>query len=328
VGGKRLLECKWQARGDPILPRKRGCEAGDGKVHCDESLASRATRVKPPRACAVDGSALLKCVKGKLAVAKSANARSTQRSALRPLGNGAPRGGDDRTAHGPLAVVVSTSTARWSVATHHRFLAPLLPAAAATAAPDRGRAALAVLLRLRSAGGKLDAAVGDDGRSSTRRFVLTATNLRKSHAARLRQRCVFAELSQHLRDGSHVVIADGHHATLVRGLLSARQLGRLPIVGSRLRRQWGGLVVATHCVGRVKVVELRRKLASSPGRTFTPTASQIVRCCAARVTSPWCRRATARCAHARLIGSGRRCVCCAQQWSRPKTRAIIRNGKR
>ena len=46
---------------------------------------------------------------------------------------------------------------------------------------------------------------------------------------------------------------------MVRGLLGARSYERLPVVGSRLRRKWGGLVAETHCIGRVKVRELERR---------------------------------------------------------------------
>lgn len=57
-----------------------------------------------------------------------------------------------------------------------------------------------------------------------------------------------------------VVIATGTSPLLVRGLLSARRFGRLPIVGSRFRRRWGGLVIETHCTGTTKVQELERRL--------------------------------------------------------------------
>ena len=46
----------------------------------------------------------------------------------------------------------------------------------------------------------------------------------------------------------------------MRGLLRARKLPLIPIVGTRLRRRWGGLVTETHCIGKTKVRELQRKL--------------------------------------------------------------------
>ncbi|HXK19819.1 MAG TPA: haloacid dehalogenase-like hydrolase [Polyangiaceae bacterium] len=119
----------------------------------------------------------------------------------------------------------------------------------------------AALLRLRSSTAASSAllwamTVG----SSTRRFVLALRTYAKGTLPAYASDAIFAELSRHLRDGSRVVIATGTLPTLVRGLLRARELGMLPIVGSRLRRQWGGLVVATHCVGRAKVAELRKQL--------------------------------------------------------------------
>ncbi len=56
-----------------------------------------------------------------------------------------------------------------------------------------------------------------------------------------------------------MVIATGSLPTLARGLLAARQLRRLPVVGTRLARKWGGLIARTHCTGPVKVQELSRK---------------------------------------------------------------------
>jgi phosphatidylglycerophosphatase C len=71
---------------------------------------------------------------------------------------------------------------------------------------------------------------------------------------------LFAELSRELALGRRVVVATGTLPALVRGLLRARGLPPLSVVGSRLRCRHGGLVVATHCVGRVKAQELERRL--------------------------------------------------------------------
>jgi len=70
----------------------------------------------------------------------------------------------------------------------------------------------------------------------------------------------FLELAAQIQAGKRVVIATGSMPVLVRGLLRARKLGPIPIVGSRLRRRWGGLVTETHCIGRTKVRELQLRL--------------------------------------------------------------------
>ncbi|HEX2674821.1 MAG TPA: HAD family hydrolase [Polyangiaceae bacterium] len=71
---------------------------------------------------------------------------------------------------------------------------------------------------------------------------------------------IFGELDAQLQAGHRVVIATGSMPLLVRGLFRARKLPLVPIVGSRLRRRWGGLVTETHCIGKTKVRELQRKL--------------------------------------------------------------------
>jgi phosphatidylglycerophosphatase C len=95
--------------------------------------------------------------------------------------------------------------------------------------------------------------------SSTRNFVLALRQYAKGTLPDYAREAIFAELARHLRAGSRVVIATGSLPLLVRGLLSARSFGRLPVVGSRFRHKWGGLVTETHCTGRVKVRELQRK---------------------------------------------------------------------
>ena len=95
--------------------------------------------------------------------------------------------------------------------------------------------------------------------SSTRSFVLALRSYAKSTLPRYAHASIFNELAQHVADGSRVVIATGSLPILAHGLLAARQLGRLPVVGTRLRRKWGGLVAPTHCVGQVKVAELSRR---------------------------------------------------------------------
>ncbi|MES1183798.1 MAG: haloacid dehalogenase-like hydrolase [Myxococcales bacterium] len=94
---------------------------------------------------------------------------------------------------------------------------------------------------------------------STRRFVLALREYAKATLPGFAHEEIFAELTRHVSAGDHVVIATGTLPPLVRGLLGARRHHRLPVVGSRLRRKWGGLVAETHCIGRVKVRELERR---------------------------------------------------------------------
>jgi len=96
---------------------------------------------------------------------------------------------------------------------------------------------------------------------STRQFVLALRRYARVRLPRYAHDAIFAELTRHLIAGDRVVIATGTVPVLARALLGARGLARLPVVGSRMRRRWGGLVAVTHCIGKVKVRELRRKLA-------------------------------------------------------------------
>jgi phosphatidylglycerophosphatase C len=95
---------------------------------------------------------------------------------------------------------------------------------------------------------------------STRAFVLALRRYARDALPSYANEFVFSELSRHVRAGARVVIATGSHPLLVRGLFEARKFARLPIVGSRFRSRFGGLVAETHCVGRIKVRELERKL--------------------------------------------------------------------
>jgi phosphatidylglycerophosphatase C len=118
--------------------------------------------------------------------------------------------------------------------------------------------ALLVALRsLRAAGSVLlwGMTVG----ASTRSFVGALRRYGRHTLPQFANEAVFAELTRHVQAGSRVVIATGTVPVLVRELLAARGFGQLPIVGSRLRRKWGGLVAETHCTGRTKVHELCRK---------------------------------------------------------------------
>jgi len=120
---------------------------------------------------------------------------------------------------------------------------------------------LALLLRLRSlqAASSVLLWVMTVG-APTRQFVLALRRYAMRTLPGYAHDAIFAELSRHLDAGNRVVIATGTVPLLARGLLGARGLGRLPVVGSRMYRRWGGLVAGTHCIGRVKVRELKRKL--------------------------------------------------------------------
>jgi phosphatidylglycerophosphatase C len=94
--------------------------------------------------------------------------------------------------------------------------------------------------------------------TSTRSFVLALREYASRTLPSFAHDSIFEELVK-LREGHQVVIATGSVPVLVRGLLAARKLGRLPVVGTRLRRKWGGLTTETHCTGSVKVEELERR---------------------------------------------------------------------
>jgi phosphatidylglycerophosphatase C len=96
--------------------------------------------------------------------------------------------------------------------------------------------------------------------SSTRSFVLALKHYAQHTLPSYANEAIFEELARHLREGHRVVIATGTVPLLVRGLLGARTIGRISVVGSRFRARWGGLISETHCVGRVKVRELQRRL--------------------------------------------------------------------
>ena len=98
---------------------------------------------------------------------------------------------------------------------------------------------------------------------STRAFVLALRLYARDTLPSYANELVFSELSRQVQAGARVVVATGSLPLLVRGLFDARKVGRLPIVGSRFRRRFGGLVAETHCIGRVKVRELQRRLSIS-----------------------------------------------------------------
>jgi phosphatidylglycerophosphatase C len=93
----------------------------------------------------------------------------------------------------------------------------------------------------------------------TRRFAAALRRYSRDVLPRYACEFIFSELTRHAAEGRHVVIATGTLPLVVRNLLRVRNLRPLPIVGSRLRRKWGGLVAVTHCTGPVKVRELERR---------------------------------------------------------------------
>jgi len=119
--------------------------------------------------------------------------------------------------------------------------------------------ALALGLRSRSAAASVLLWAMTVG-SSTRSFVLDLRHYARHILPSYANDAIFDELARHVREGRRVVIATGTVPLLVRGLLSARNVGRVSVVGSRFRSRWGGLISETHCVGRVKVRELQRRL--------------------------------------------------------------------
>lgn len=96
--------------------------------------------------------------------------------------------------------------------------------------------------------------------TSTRSFARALRRYAAEILPTYANEAIFVELAAQLQAGHRVVIATGTMPVLVRGLLRARQLSPIPIVGTRLRRRWGGLTAETHCIGRAKVRELQRKL--------------------------------------------------------------------
>jgi phosphatidylglycerophosphatase C len=126
-------------------------------------------------------------------------------------------------------------------------LAAVLPLAVALGVRSRSAAA-SVLLWAMTVG------------ASTRSFVLALRHYAKDTLPSYANGSIFLELARHLREGRRVVIATGTVPLLVRGVLRARNVGRLSVVGSRFRSRWGGLISETHCIGPVKVRELERRL--------------------------------------------------------------------
>ena len=105
------------------------------------------------------------------------------------------------------------------------FVIPLLPVALLLLTTRSQAAAGSVLLWAMTLG------------VSTRSFVLALRSYASHTLPDYAFDAVFDELAGHVREGRRVLIATGSLPVLVRGLLAARQLGRLPTVGTRVRRR-------------------------------------------------------------------------------------------
>ncbi len=120
---------------------------------------------------------------------------------------------------------------------------------------------LAALFRLRSLAAAASVLLwGMTFGVSTRLFLAELRRYGREVLPGLVNPAVFAELERHLGEGRTVVVATGTVPLLVRALVRSRGLAPIPVVGTRLRRRFGGFVADTHCIGRTKVRELERRL--------------------------------------------------------------------
>ncbi|HWP09496.1 MAG TPA: HAD family hydrolase [Polyangiaceae bacterium] len=69
-----------------------------------------------------------------------------------------------------------------------------------------------------------------------------------------------AALADHDKKGDLVIVATAAPASVVHHLLRARGLPPARVVGTLVKRRFGGLVTRPHCIGAVKVRELERRL--------------------------------------------------------------------
>jgi phosphatidylglycerophosphatase C len=119
--------------------------------------------------------------------------------------------------------------------------------------------------------------------ASTRGFVVALRRYGTRRLPRLAHELVWSELTRRLGRGERVVIATGTAPTLVRALLRAREVPRLPVAGSRFRRRFGGLIATTHCIGRAKPRELKRRHGIEAWSTvYTDSAADYALVSAAR----------------------------------------------
>jgi phosphatidylglycerophosphatase C len=93
----------------------------------------------------------------------------------------------------------------------------------------------------------------------TRPLVLALRSYSRTALARRANEATLAALAAHVAAGHTVIVATAAPAVVVRELLCARGLPAVRVVGTRLRRRWGGLVTDPHCIGITKVHELERR---------------------------------------------------------------------
>jgi phosphatidylglycerophosphatase C len=62
---------------------------------------------------------------------------------------------------------------------------------------------------------------------------------------------------EHISAGDRVLIVTGCAEDLAQAICDRLGVGDVEIVGSRIARRWGGVVVLEHCIGRQKVKRLR-----------------------------------------------------------------------
>ncbi len=60
-------------------------------------------------------------------------------------------------------------------------------------------------------------------------------------------------LARHQANGDQIVVATGAISSLVQLILEAESIQNLSVVGSTLKRRWGGLVADQHCLGPNKL---------------------------------------------------------------------------
>jgi HAD superfamily phosphoserine phosphatase-like hydrolase len=147
----------------------------------------------------------------------------------------------------------------------------------------------------------------------TRRFVRELEDYAKRVLPGLASERIFAELGTQRSAGRRVVIATGTVPLLVRSLLRRRGLPPLEVVGSRLRAFAGGLVVETHCTGRCKVRELKRRLG-------------VTRWLAVYTDSHADRALIRMAGHVTLVGPGARTLALTQRMLGPGALRVLPRG--
>ena len=95
---------------------------------------------------------------------------------------------------------------------------------------------------------------------------LARTHIREvvERGERFVRRDALARLNQHLAEGHEVIIATGCLEVLAREILLAEGLGTVTVVGSSVRRYFGGMVVLEHCFGERKIPMLAARGFTEP----------------------------------------------------------------